>query len=73
MEGGAGMRPVTKEQFYAAIGHLNVHPQIQPGPYPYTSLWKHLNGSGVVGKSVGVRDGGMVRQEYFLKDGYDPR
>ena len=70
MEGGAGMRPVTKEQFYAAIGHLNVHPQIQPGGYPYTSIWKMLDGSRVVvGKSVGVRDGGMVRQEYYLGDG----
>jgi len=63
------VRPVTKAQFYAAIGPLNVYAQIQPGPYPYTSLWKHSNGSGVVGKSVGVREGGLVRQEYYLGDG----
>ena len=70
MEGGAVVRPVSKERFYAAIGRLNVHPQIQPGPYPYTSLWKTLDGSRtIVGKSVGVRDGGTVKQEYFLGDG----
>lgn len=63
------MRPVTKDEFYAAIGNLNVHPQIQPGPYPYTSLWKRLDNRNVIGKSVGVRDGGMVRQEYYLEDG----
>lgn len=62
------MRPVTKEQFYDAIGRLNVHPQIQPGPYPYTSTWKMLSDRRVVGKSVGRRLGGTTVNDYFLED-----
>jgi len=64
------MRRVTTEQFYAAVGPLNVYPQIQPGPYPYTSIWKTMDVSrAVIGKSVGVREGGTVGQEYYLGDG----
>ena len=62
------MRAVTKEEFYAAVGRLNVHPQIQPGPYPYTSLWKTISERRVVGKSVGRYVGGLTTQDYFLAD-----
>lgn len=66
MEGSAEMRRVTKEEFFSAIGFMNVHPQIQPGPYPYTSLWKRASDRFVVGKSMGVLVGGTVKQNYFL-------
>lgn len=59
------MRAVTKEQFFAALGGLNVHPQIQPGPYPYTSLWKLADSRTVVGRTVGKAGGGC---DYFLED-----
>ena len=44
-------REVSKDTFFAAIGPLNVHPQIQPGPWPYTSLFKLPSGR-VMGKTV---------------------
>lgn len=44
-------REASKDTFFAAIRPLNVHPQIQPGPWPYTSLWK-LPGGQVMGKVV---------------------
>ena len=33
------MKEVTKEQFYALMGPLNVHPRIMTS-YPYTSEWR---------------------------------
>lgn len=49
------MRKVTQEAFYAAVGQLNVHPHILPGPYPYSSEWQMQDGSRrVIGKTVGV-------------------
>jgi hypothetical protein len=59
------MRAVDKAAFYARVGPLNVHATIQPGGWPYTSLWKLADGRTVVGKSVGKRDGS---HDYFLKD-----
>jgi len=59
------MKPVTKEEFYKQVGPLDVHPSIQPGPYPYTSLWKLRHGQ-TVGKSVGRIEGGLAVTDYFL-------
>ena len=44
-------REVSKDAFFARILPLDVNPQIQPGPWPYTSLWKLRSGQ-VVGKTV---------------------
>jgi hypothetical protein len=59
------MREVAKADFYARVGPLNVYASIQPGRWPYTSLWK-ISGSGVVGKSIGKPNGTYT---YFLSDG----
>lgn len=37
------MTEVSKDDFYEAIGKLNVHPQIV-GKYPYTSIFKDPGG-----------------------------
>lgn len=62
------MKPVTKDQFYAAMNPLDVHPSIQPGRWPYTSLWRlRQNPDGQpLGKSVSRADGST---EYFLAEG----
>ena len=62
------MRQVTKDQFYAAVGPLNVHPSIQPGSWPYTSLWKLQSGDQrTVGKTVGrLEQPGKAATDYYL-------
>jgi hypothetical protein len=62
------MRKVTMEEFYKVMGPLDVHPSIQPGPYPYTSLWKlrQRPDSTPLGKSVGRMEGGQAVTDYFL-------
>ncbi len=37
-------REVTKDEFYWIIGPLNVHPQVQENPWPYTCLFKGVEG-----------------------------
>lgn len=37
-------REVTYEEFFAAMGPLNVHPRIV-GPWPYVSQWTMQDGS----------------------------
>ena len=44
-------REVSPKEFFDTIGQLNVHPQIQPGRYPYISLWQTPMGH-VKGRSV---------------------
>lgn len=58
------MREVTKEQFYEPIydKRLNVHPHIQPGPFPYKTIWKYQGT--LEGKIYGRSDG----TKYFLQD-----
>jgi len=54
---------VSKKEFFAKVGVLNVHPQIQaPEVYPYTELWKTPDGV-VRGRTVGLPDGGT---RYFI-------
>lgn len=61
------MRAVSKDQFYKAIGNLNVHPTIVTDKYPYTSEWRMLDGQrALIGKSVGRMDGGSAVTDYFL-------
>lgn len=45
------MKIVTKDQFYASVGALNVHPHILQGKYPYTMEWKTPSGQ-IMGKIV---------------------
>ena len=63
------MRSVTKEQFFKAINEskLDVQPSIQPGRWPYTSIWKFPRNPGRApyGKTVGRRGGGY---DYFLTE-----
>lgn len=42
--GPANFAEVTKEQFFAKIGPLNVHPRLI-GSYPYASEWRMQNGA----------------------------
>lgn len=68
------MRKVTSEEFYRKIGPLNVHPQIQGGSWPYTSLWKlmgYADNGKVVGKTVSVFTNGrngLTHTEYYLAE-----
>lgn len=57
-----GLREVSKAQFYAAIGPLDVHPHLV-GNYPYTSIFR-TRSEVEVGRAIG--DEGSRR--YFLKD-----
>lgn len=62
------MKQVSQERFFAVMNPLDVHPSIQPGPWPYTSLWKlRRNPDGaILGKSVCRTNGGS---EYYLAEG----
>lgn len=55
-------RQVSKDEFFAKMNPLDVHPRIQ-GRYPYTSLWELQYSRRVIGKSVGHQDGSHT---YFL-------
>lgn len=61
------MRQVTKEEFYAAAGPLNVHPQIVSG-FPYTHHWIYLNNprGPMFGKTVDRIESGLIATDYFL-------
>lgn len=60
-------RPVSKDQFYAAMRPLDVHPQIASYRYPYSTEWRlQKNGRLIVGKSVGKIEGGVYVTDYFL-------
>lgn len=64
-----GLVEVTKEQFFAKIGPLNVHPHIV-GCYPYASEWRLQTGAqAMVGWS---RDGGTNEPtRYYLMTASD--
>lgn len=63
------MRQVTKEEFYAAVGSLNVHPKIVSG-FPYECRWIFLNNphGPLSGKTVDRIEGGLIARDYFLND-----
>ena len=62
------MRPVTKEEFYTKVGPLNVHASIQPGPWPYTAVWKiQAADYRTIGKSVDrLEHPGKCVTDYYL-------
>ena len=62
------MRSVTKDEFYAFLGNRDVHPLIQPGPYPYISIWKLRYGGEVVGKIVGRCGQGRSWNEHYVSE-----
>lgn len=61
-------REVSKDEFYAAMGPLNVTP-VPTGPYPYTSLFKTPDGV-THGKAVGYYPEGsaLPASRYFLPE-----
>lgn len=64
------MKPVSQEEFFAPIKQgLDVHPSIQPGPWPYTSVWKYPRDPSrkPYGKSV-CRGGAMGGSDYFVNE-----
>lgn len=67
------MKDVTKEQFYALMGPLNVHPRIMTS-YPYTSEWRLQDMSRkMVGKTIDRRDGGHIVTTYEVEDPMMPK
>jgi len=62
------MKEVTKEQFFAAIGKLDVHPHPE-GRYPYVSYFKTRSGQ-VVGK---IEDGGHSKPSRYFLNGEQER
>lgn len=62
-------KEVTKDEFWKAVGSLNVHPYPE-GKYPYTSYFKFPDGS-VFGKKVGYFPGGIEtafpEARYYLR------
>lgn len=66
------MREVSKEAFYAPIYDrwLNVHPNIQPTSFPYTSFWKYQGAAHgkIYGKTVDRVRGGVTVTSYFLAE-----
>ncbi|MFC4624195.1 hypothetical protein ACFO1V_02965 [Daeguia caeni] len=63
------MRQVSKGEFYAAVGKLNVHPKIVSG-FPYECQWIFLNDprGPLFGKTVDRVEGGLTVTDYFLND-----
>ena len=59
------MKQVSKDDFYKAVGRLNVHPTIVNGTWPYVSDWRFLDTPHrhPFGRSVGKPDG---TSDYFL-------
>lgn len=60
------MNEVTKEQFFAAINLLNVHPSPE-GRWPYTSVFKTPYGE-AKGKIVDYlpEGSGLTKSRYYL-------
>jgi len=61
------MRQVSKEEFYKAVGPLDVHPRITNSKWPYVSMWEfprqpHRQ---PIGKSEGHTDG---THTYYLNE-----
>ena len=63
-------KEVTREEFFATVGRLDVHPQIQPpATYPYWELWKTRTGT-AVGKTVDSAPEGKrwpITTKYYLR------
>ena len=60
---------ISKEEFYATVGQLNVHPEIQNPYYPYWKLWEMQDGTKkVVGKTADKRVWGRICTRYYVPD-----
>jgi hypothetical protein len=61
------VRQVSKDEFYKAVGPLNVHPNIVTG-WPYTSEWRLQNDMArtLIGKTILRQEGGQLLTDYFL-------
>lgn len=68
MEGGEGVRKVTKDEFYQSIGNKDAVPHILPTPYPYTSVFKLRYGGAEMGRIVGRTEGGLTVNDHFLPE-----
>jgi hypothetical protein len=62
-------REVTKAEFFKVVGSKDVMPSIQPGDYPYTSIWLTPQRQ-AVGKSVGRMKGGVEKKSWYLPNAY---
>lgn len=64
------MKQVSKDEFYKAVGPLDVHPNIVT-KWPYTSEWRLQNDIArtLIGKTVLREERGHVLTEYFLVKG----
>jgi hypothetical protein len=63
------MREVSKDEFFATVGPLDVHPTIVTR-FPYTSEWRFHRqlGAPLFGKTVGRMDGATIRTSYFIQE-----
>jgi len=62
-------REVTKAEFFKVVGPKDVMPSIQPGGYPYTSIWLTPQRQ-AVGKSIGRMEGGVEKKSWHLPNAY---
>jgi hypothetical protein len=53
-----GFRAISRDEFFATVGQLNVHPSSQDN-YPYTSFWKTPNGQ-IMGKTIQYHPDGHI-------------
>lgn len=62
------MREVSKDQFYAKIGPLNVAGRITNNNWPYTMEFYNQSGYSrePLARMVGELDGVFERQRYFI-------
>jgi len=61
------MRQVSRDEFYKALGALDVHPHIQPPErYPYRSVWELRQSRQTMGETVGRDENGKLLTDYFL-------
>lgn len=62
------MRQVSKADFFAAIGPMNVHPTIVTDRYPYTSEWRLLDRphAAPIGRTIGRIEAGEPAKDYYL-------
>lgn len=58
------MTKVSRDEFYKAVGPLNVHPHIVTS-FPYTSDWQ-LPTRQTIGRSVDRVEGGLIVTDYYL-------
>ena len=58
------MREVSKEEFHATVGQLNVHPR----PEREASYWHHCHTRQLMGKTTPGYMGGIEPPRYYVVD-----